>query len=78
MSAARIVTTTERFDEMGRLVERVTTEEFTKEKNCECMRRKQPENDTEMKKEKEVFKETFYAKRPIRTDKSGYAIVFPR
>lgn len=77
MSAARIVTTTERFDEMGKLVERVTTEEFTKEKNCECMRRKQSENDTEMKKRKKFLRKHFMQKRPIRTDKSGYAIVFP-
>lgn len=31
MSAARIVTTTEKFDEMGKLVERITTEEYKEE-----------------------------------------------
>lgn len=36
MSAERIVTTMEKFDEMGKLVERITTEEFPKEKTCEC------------------------------------------
>lgn len=28
MSAARIITTTEKFDKMGKLVERITTEKF--------------------------------------------------
>lgn len=31
MSAARIVTTTEKFDEAGKLVERITTEKFLEE-----------------------------------------------
>lgn len=77
MSAARIITTTEKFDKMGKLVERITTEEFLKEKICECMRRKISEKDEEKKKEKKVFEEILREKRPIYTDKSGYAIVFP-
>lgn len=47
MSAARIVTTTERFDEMGKLVERITKEEFAEEEcGCKCDRqKKQTENN---------------------------------
>lgn len=37
MSAARIVTTTERFDEMGKLIERVTEEKFAEE----CKKKKE-------------------------------------
>lgn len=36
MSAARIVTTTEKFDEMGKLVERIIKEEFPEECKCKC------------------------------------------
>lgn len=77
MSAVRIITTTKKFDETGKLVERITTEEFLEEKICECMRRKISENDVEKKKEKKVFEKILREKRPINTDKSGYAIVFP-
>lgn len=45
MSAARIVTTTEKFDETGKLVERITGEKFTEECGCRCAGRKtQTEN----------------------------------
>lgn len=43
VSAARIVTTTERFDEMGKLVERITEEKFTEECGCACAERNKPE-----------------------------------
>lgn len=36
MSAARIVTTTEKFDEMGKLVERIIKEEFPEKCKCKC------------------------------------------
>lgn len=36
MSAARIITTTEKFDKMGKLVERITEEKFTEECECKC------------------------------------------
>lgn len=43
VSAARIVTTTERFDEMGKLVERIAEEKFTEECGCACAERNKPE-----------------------------------
>lgn len=42
MSAARIVTTTERFDETGKLVERITEEKFTEKCECKCANQNEP------------------------------------
>lgn len=36
MSEARVVTTTEKFDETGKLVERITKEEFPEKRECKC------------------------------------------
>lgn len=47
VSAARIVTTTEKFDEMGKLVERITKEEFEEEEcGCKCAGRKEKKENS--------------------------------
>lgn len=58
MSAARIVTTTEKFDETGKLVERITEEKFTEECGCRCGKQKEngPEGE-EIAERKEIKRE---------------------
>ena len=76
MSAARIITTTEKFDEMGKLVERITTEEFPKEKTCECTKRKQAQSDKAKEKSAEIFGKVFYTENPTMTDVYGHTMIF--
>lgn len=63
MSAARIITTTEKFDKMGKLVERITTEEFPEECGCRCGKREEESKSEEINQELidsgfQVFKST--------------------
>lgn len=46
MSAARIVTTTEKFDEMGKLVERITEEKILEKHECKCEKQKKAESSS--------------------------------
>lgn len=76
MSAARIITTTEKFDEMGKLVERITKREFPEEKACECTKRKQKQSDKEKEKSTEIFGKVFYTENPTMTDVYGHTMIF--
>lgn len=44
MSAARIITTTEKFDETGKLVERITEERILEKHECKCEKQKRAED----------------------------------
>jgi len=47
MSVARIITTTEKFGEMGKLVERIETEEFPEECGCRCGKQEENKSKSE-------------------------------
>ena len=53
MSAARIITTTEKFDEMGELVERITEERILEKHECKCEKQKRAEDSAEKVKKTE-------------------------
>lgn len=53
MSAARIITTTEKFDEMGKLVERITEERILEKHECKCEKQKRAEDSAEKAKKAE-------------------------